>query len=248
MQPAMLHYMYRYPRPPPKFTSQFYTDLNQILSHLALTLKCFTFEDKTTVAQRHGGPSVMSMSASGRSDFDSSNGWKGTLNIPEHVEWLKFIHSCSYSGFVDISKCKKLICFSTCTEIFGNIVYPQAYVIPFLYLKDGNKHWFTFNKPDVRFIASTGMEGNDGIRINEIALKLKNIHDNTDTSLLCMELHKDEFSDKDELFFYKLMRYYYQDEKIRNEKIVECKRWWEFRSGLWFKNPSKSQYDWSYDL
>ena len=166
-----------------------------------------------------------------------------TLNIPENIEWLRFIHgeNTMYNGKIDISKCKKLLYLQVGREIDNQcIIYPDDYVIPLIDCCRDASDWPRYNrdKPNVRFIKNNSRSGR-GVEMYDIYLKLnKNIQDNTDKLLLCLDLDIKELNDKNEILFYKLMRYCFNDETMRNEKIKQCKTWWSLQSALWIQNCS----------
>ena len=80
------------------------------------------------------------------------------------------------------------------------------------------------------------MQKLDGCIINDVKLRLKeNIHDTTDKELLCLELDASQINDTTESLMKKILKYVFDDEKVRIEKIEEYSRWWSLGSALWIQ-------------
>ena len=216
------------------YSPEFYGNLNAILLYLSSTLKCF----------------VLSCVNNVMNEVDQ------LLIIPQNVEWLKLRINCK----LDLSKCNKLIGMDLDKPwaCYGEYKWPRDYVIPFIYFRDSMSRCRNLSKPyavdifshesnnkklaPVRFLIVNSEYvrkafDTEGVRINEILLKLnEKTQDATDKSLLCLELHEDESNDRMESLLTKILKYGFQDAKVRSEKIQKYQSWWAMKSGLWFRD------------
>ena len=227
----------------PNITSDFYADLNNILSYLSVSLKCLVFEDNRE-SVNYRGYGHGSMYGHSRTECEAS------IKIPENVEWLKIKHDIADGHYyrsrnsddlpqIDLSKCKKLMGMKYAkSQRMESIIYPQEYVIPFAHFAGVYNNLEKTSCYNIRFIC--GIYPNQtlrGCQIYDVKSRLKqNIHDNQDRELLCLELNGTELNNENENLLQKLLKYVFDDENSRIEKIVKYSKWWSLGSALWIAN------------
>eukprot|EP01084_Bolivina_argentea_P230351 388578_1 len=151
---------------------------------------------------------------------------KFVVKIPKNIEWIRLTLYDSFEVTFDLSECVKLIGirFENAETQF---IWADDYIVPFAYQSPQNMEKVRFISPNYSY--------KKPIEIEDIMGKLQqNIQYDTGNSLLRLPLNVNHKN-----IFKRLIKYIFVDERTRNKKVQQYKRWWMQKTGLWMLTLSE---------